>query len=385
MFVSVSPDRAPERKPSLPQVPAEPRGAAPGAAAPTGGRTLAAGTAPSPPVPAMPGDQADLGPRASELTGDQVAPQQETPAPDEARLEPTTEQIPGHEEIPGQEAEPHQADADRGFAQPGEQDRQAYQGSFGEEGLPQPGYATPPAADWPSDPAEHGDDLRDAPAQPGAQDQASSGYSERTRVVLKINSLGPSREAGNASPLGSGSQGQYPPADRKRQVQAPRTAISNLLKQLPAASDAREFEAILRDILYSNVQPDSAERVKARREVSKDGWYEKIREQFSEQFNFATLADIFQIIIIQDLDNEDVTKKIAEWAEYAKPGIIAGLLTAAKKSDDDTWHSMMQILEPKLAYKWMAAHKMQPLWDPSLASQPPSEQGRSRFSFFKRN
>ncbi len=425
-FTSVSPTRAPERKPSLPQAPAEPQGAAPDAAAPdeaapdevapdaaapdaaapdaaapdavapdeaapAGGRPLEAGTAPSPPVPAMAGDQADLGPPASAQTGDQVAPQQQAAAPDEARLEPVTEQIPVREEIPGQETEPPQAGADPAFTRPGEQDRQADQGWFGEADRPQPGYAGPPPAGWtpdppdPPDPAEHGNDPRGVPAEPVAQGQAGSGSAERTRVVLKINSLAPPRDAGSAYPLGSGNQGQRPLEDRKQQAQAPRAAISNLLKQLPTASDAREFEAILRDILYSNVQPDTAERVKARREVSKDDWYEKIREQFSDQFNFATLSDIFQVIIIPDLDNEDVTKKIAEWAEYAKTGIIAGLLTAAKQSGDDTWHSMMQILQPKLAYRWMTAQRMQALWDPGLASQPPSEPGRSRFSFFKRS
>jgi hypothetical protein len=161
--------------------------------------------------------------------------------------------------------------------------------------------------------------------------------------------------------------------------------VSDLLKQLPAAGDTREFESILQVILNPGNQPDPNDRVKARREVSKGDWYDKICEQFGHVLEVDMLSAIFQIIVIPDLDNPEVVKKITEWTGHAQPAVIGGLLAAAKQSGDDAWQLMMQILQPKLAHRWTIDNYMQALWDPSRAPQPGNDPGRGRFGFRKRS
>ena len=118
--------------------------------------------------------------------------------------------------------------------------------------------------------------------------------------------------------------------------------------------------------------------------MSKGEWYKNICEKFGKVLWVNELAMIFQIIVIPDLADATVAKKIADWAEHAQPVIIASLLRASRISGDDTWHSMMQILQPKLAYRWTIIHHMEMLWDPSLASQSAGDPGRGRFSLFRR-
>jgi hypothetical protein len=168
------------------------------------------------------------------------------------------------------------------------------------------------------------------------------------------------------------------------QGQTPSTVIE-LLKKLAAAADAQEFEFILRDILSPETRPDAADRVKARREVSKNQWYDTICEKFGDALSVDTLSAIFQMIVIPDLDEPGVARKIAEWTGRAHPAVIGGLLAAARSTGDVPWRLMMQILQPTLAHRWTTDNYVGLLWDPSLVSQPSSETNRSRYSFFKRN
>ena len=99
---------------------------------------------------------------------------------------------------------------------------------------------------------------------------------------------------------------------------------------------------------------------------------------------FENGQEIIQIIIIPDLDNQEVATRIADWASHAQPALICGLLAAAKQRGDDSWQSMMQILQPKLAHRWAAENLMATLWDPHLVMQPSTDSGRSRHGFFGR-
>jgi len=137
-----------------------------------------------------------------------------------------------------------------------------------------------------------------------------------------------------------------------------------------AAGDIQEFEFIRRAMLNRGVLPVPHDRVKARGEVSKDDWYGRTREQFSKIPHVDILSRIFRIILIPELDNPEVVRKITEWAGHVRPDVIGGLLAAAKRSGADAWQSMMQILQPKLAQLWTADNYMQALWDPSLAPHP---------------
>jgi hypothetical protein len=160
--------------------------------------------------------------------------------------------------------------------------------------------------------------------------------------------------------------------------------LSDLLKKLPAAEDDQEFESILGDIFSRDTEPDPHDRVKARREVSKYEWYDRIRAQFGDILYGERLAAIFRIIVIPDLDQSDVVKKITDWAGRAQPAVIGSLLAAAKHSGDPSWQLMVQILQPKLAHRWTVEHHMEGLWDPEGAPSG-NDPGRNRFNFWKKN
>jgi hypothetical protein len=314
-----------------------------------------------------------------------VAIAQQPPAPDQDRVVASQERIARDEVawvepaaddyLPGQqdEANPDEMfQADRGPALPGEQDRLVRQGWPEDRG----NTAADPYAQADQQDVEYQTDPREQ-ERPGAPERAwryrldhNVGQVQREGKPPELTSTGPRHSFSN-----SGRRPESPPS----------VTISDLLKKLPAAADAEEFQSILRAILHLTALPDFPERVKSRREVSKPEWYGEICEQFFEIFYSDTIGQIFQLIIVPDLEKPDVMKKIAEWAEYAQPGIIAGLLEAARQSGDGTWQTMMRILQPKLAYRWMRRCGIQELWDPSLVAQPASDSGRGLFGLRKRN
>jgi hypothetical protein len=166
---------------------------------------------------------------------------------------------------------------------------------------------------------------------------------------------------------------------------APRRAtVSDLLKKLAAAADMHEFTSVLGDILSPDPRSDASDRVKARREMSKDSWHASITGLTGQPLDVDMLAKIFQIIIIPDIHNQEALKKIADWAGHAPESVIGGLLLAARQSGNGFWQFMTQVLEPVLARRWTIDNNIQGLWY-SIADSPHSnEYGRARFSFWKR-
>lgn len=135
--------------------------------------------------------------------------------------------------------------------------------------------------------------------------------------------------------------------------------LSELLKELAsAAADAQEFEFILQRILDPGAQPDTTERLKARREISKSQWYDTIYERFGDEFSVDTLSTIFQVVVIPDLPNSAIANEIADWARYMPPAVIGGLLAAAKISGDAPSRLMMDILKPALADRWATERRI---------------------------
>lgn len=230
----------------------------------------------------------------------------------------------------------------------------------------------------------------DSSPQPATQDRAGAVHSSPTWQQHEDPPLGNVPKE-DAPPLHLRSQAQQPSADASRQFGLPvgrpaETSASDLLKMLPEARDDQEFEAILQNICNPDTPPDLKERVRARREIAKDGWYGKIIDRFGDTFPVdSLLADIFWIVVLPDLSsNPDVVKKIIEWSDREHHDVIAGLLGAAKSSGEDTWQSMMQILQPRLAYRWIRGKNMQQMWDPHLASQPENDASRSRWGRWRK-
>jgi len=158
--------------------------------------------------------------------------------------------------------------------------------------------------------------------------------------------------------------------------------VGDLLKMLPVVEDEQQFNAILLEILSSDV-PSETDRRRARREMSKPEWYTQM-ERAGRMLDVNRLSQLFQKIIIPDLGDELVVTMIAQWAEDKKPAVVGGLLLAANQSADDTCQLVMQILQPRLAYRWLAENRMESLWSPS-SPQPGSEPGRGRRSRWRRN
>jgi len=179
----------------------------------------------------------------------------------------------------------------------------------------------------------------------------------------------PVREAHGAPPLGQ---------PRRRWP----AAVSELIRLLPRAADRREFDSIVACILGPDARSDSVEQILARREMCKQGWYENIRVRFGDVLTVDTLAAMFTITGFANVHDKDATAKIGEWAERAQPPVIAGFLTAARRSGEDEWHSMMRILEGTLAYQWMLANSDPSLWD-TRVGPPPAAPRRRLFGWFR--
>lgn len=162
------------------------------------------------------------------------------------------------------------------------------------------------------------------------------------------------------------------------QVPAPRAdTIDQLLKMLPAAATEREFWITLLTIRGLDT-PSESDCVKARRKVLEPEWYDQISPRFGHLLGVNALSEIFQKIIIPDLDNPIVIEMIAQRAVDWKPAMIGGLLVAARQTSDEVWQFMMGILQPGLAYRWTTEKLEDTLWNLAIAPHLEGDLGRGR-------
>ncbi len=180
-------------------------------------------------------------------------------------------------------------------------------------------------------------------------------------------------------------EGPEPEPERSQRHQSAgrRLAVSVLLKNLPEAESQEQFHEIVRDILDERSLPDYDDRRLSRREISKPGWYSKISARSHPDALIDILAGIFEIVIIQDLDLPEVTGRVAEWADEAEPFVIAGLLAAARQSGDDSSWKMMEIIQQRLAYRWMLANDLGEFWYNITAPPHVSEPNRGGWFNFR--
>ena len=365
------------------------------------------------------------------LAGGQAFPERQTTAPAEAFGERATAP---YQQLRGQQAEAPRAGAggvSRATgpdpARQGEKDRYSMWGQPREQDWQQPDPArntgtssypgtsqhagTAYSGNDPSDPhtpeylagpgdtatPQHGGDFpysgtssrppqRDVSSQQPTQHPAVPGHSPPTWSQQGDDSLGFVPKEGKAPAYRKRGRDQQAPAGWPQQLQPSSqqtAAVGELLKMLPVVENDQEFWSILREILGPGVPPE-ADRRRARREMSKPEWYTQM-ERSGRVLDVNTLSQLFQKIIIPDLGDPLVVTMITQWAVDKQPVVVGGLLAAASESADDIWQSVMQILQPRLAYRWMADNGIETLWSPSMAPQSGSESGRGRFSFWKRN
>jgi hypothetical protein len=228
--------------------------------------------------------------------------------------------------------------------------------------------ASPPHPSTPAQPAIPSQPVKQSPVPPG---QPPLSWAQRGDDLL-----GPGPK--EASPPPQWGQNQQRPSGREPQLPVPQAGtVDQLLKMLPKAANEREFWIIHLRILGLGI-PSEQDRVRARREVSKPGWYEQILSRFGDSFGIMSLSEIFEQIVLPDLNNSLVADMIAQWAVEKNPVMIGGLLTAASRTDDDIWQSMMAILQPHLAYRWTVENLRDTLWNPAIAPQPDDGPGRGR-------
>jgi hypothetical protein len=220
-----------------------------------------------------------------------------------------------------------------------------------------------------------------APPQPGMSSRPVT-QDPAPPVSPPAGWAGPAGQAprqGEPAPLYQGSQDQ--PASRPQHLPPPdlqAATVVELLKWLPDAQDDEEFRFILQGILGRDIKSQK-ERVAARRVLSRPDWYRQMGERLRILIAGNSLAVILHRIVIPELNNSHVVEMISNWALEEQPGVIASVLVAAHQTSDEAWQLAMEILQPRLAYRWMAENGMQTMWDVGLAPQYSGDSGRGLF------
>jgi hypothetical protein len=259
-------------------------------------------------------------------------------------------------------------------------------GAPGGPRYPQP--ASPPAARLPvADPSyAHG---------PSRPERADYGYGTRQPPA---DPLAPGREGKKPPPLQlpgrhgrSGSAFAEHPANtssqsggQRRSSPGSHESVSSLLKRLELlGDDQRLFESVL-DSVYQASDMTPEERGRSWDVISSSGWYENVCR--NNGFRSTDLADIFVVVVIPDLAEQPPAEVMARWALDAPVPMVEGLLAAAKMTGAEMRNTVIEILEPALAYRWTIEHFMKDYWDDRRVarSYAGSERDDGNLGFFGR-
>jgi hypothetical protein len=217
-------------------------------------------------------------------------------------------------------------------------------------------YAEPaslPADGFPVAPADH-----EAPVDPPRPGPVDYGYG---RYPAPSDPLASSRESETPPPLQLPDRDRPQPGGPQKPSHASKESVSSLLKRLELLpEDQRTFESILDSVYLASDMPPE-ERGRSWEVISSNGWYEGICR--NNGFRSTDLANIFGVIVIPDLAEQPPAEMIARWALVAPLPMVEGLLTAARMSGAEMWNTVMEILEPALAYRWTIEHFMKDHWD----------------------
>jgi hypothetical protein len=203
------------------------------------------------------------------------------------------------------------------------------------------------------------------------------GWSDERRRSLATSKQGsaPELPVSDRSGYAAGHSRTWHPEPAPGQRPRP-SSLSSRLQQLELVrDDPRGFDEHLREILRidpQSVAPD--DRRNSWDVIRVNGWYERISQDNS--FYKEDVAHIFRVVLIPELGQPDVAEIIARWALNAPNRMVEGLLLAAKKTDPETWHYVMRILEPVLALLHARQGEFADQWDPAWAARPADYHGR---------
>jgi hypothetical protein len=243
----------------------------------------------------------------------------------------------------------------------------------------QPRYQEPaaaPASGLPSvDPASFA--RGPAVADPGRTTGRHRGESRNAgsgRPPLPVDPLAPSRAGQQAAPLilpGRGGPPANTPPALGGERAAPRgnqESVSSMLKRLELiGEDQALFESILDGIHRASVLTPE-ERRRSWGVISDRAWHTNVTR--NNGFRSGDLTIIFSLVVIPGLVPYAPANVIAKWALDAPPPMIQGLLAAATRAGAGMPETVMQSLEPALAYRWMTEHYMPEYWDDSRLVRP---------------
>jgi hypothetical protein len=152
----------------------------------------------------------------------------------------------------------------------------------------------------------------------------------------------------------------------------PTMTMSVLLRKLEEAGQDRESaQKYLDEIRRRDSLDDVRERHNCWNIVSNTDWCERVCERFQP----AELAPIFRLVAIPDITEQGWAEPIGRWSLRAPMPMIGGLLIAAaevsddRKVNEDTWRSVMGLLQPFLALRLVTASGVTNQWDADLAWQ----------------
>ena len=149
---------------------------------------------------------------------------------------------------------------------------------------------------------------------------------------------------------------------------------SGLLQALELLSPGqRQFESVL-DAVYQFGDLTGDERGRCWDVISSPGWYETISE--NNEFRREDLPRIFRLVVIPDLAEQPSGEVLARWALDSAPLMIGGLITAAQMTGTDMHQTVIELLEPALAYRWIIENCMKDHWDARRIARPSAGSGR---------
>ncbi|MGO9780151.1 MAG: hypothetical protein ACLPQY_10355 [Streptosporangiaceae bacterium] len=154
------------------------------------------------------------------------------------------------------------------------------------------------------------------------------------------------------------------------EIARPAFAVADLLDQLAIAGDTDLFESLLAEVIAVPLQPDGADRQRARAILGDNNCLIPVFRRHRYDPHEYELSRIVCLTVIPDLDQLGVREEIAAWAYRGERAVVAALLAAARDSGTEAWRVMRETLEPVLADLWLIDRGLLTAWSPGPASPP---------------
>jgi hypothetical protein len=150
-------------------------------------------------------------------------------------------------------------------------------------------------------------------------------------------------------------------------------SVRYLLTQLGlAGQDRAQCEEFLRAIDQRGGLTDPEDRRDSWKIISNVDWCESVCKN---AFHPSELACLFRVVVIPELPEPGAAEAIGRWALKAPPPMLGALLAAANAAGDETWQSVVGLLEPFLALRLVSDAFIKDHWDTDRAWRLAAEFG----------